>query len=153
MVKNLTALHFERQEGDKSEEKRSRDPGCFLDLMGFDQKLFDDEEQESCQSSGQRHLDNIRGEFCQEAGSADSAHHQGCITDFKLSAHSTWNALSEVADLIEPKSTNRADFIKECQSGALDNVLVAYRTFGSVEITGLWDEGLPYLHHPTITYS
>ncbi|KAK4506680.1 hypothetical protein PRZ48_000413 [Zasmidium cellare] len=57
-------------------------------------------------------------------------------------AHSTWNALSEVADLIEPKSTNRADFIKECQSGALDNVLVAYRTFGSVEITGLWDEEL-----------
>lgn len=67
--------------------------------------------------------------------------HQERITDFKISAHSTWNALSEVAELIEPKSTNRADFIKECQSGALDSVLVAYRTFGSVEITGLWDEG------------
>lgn len=43
---------------------------------------------------------------------------------------------------MEPKSTNREDFIKECQSGALNGIVAAYRTFVSVEITGLWDEEL-----------
>ncbi|EAS36255.3 glyoxylate reductase [Coccidioides immitis RS] len=57
-------------------------------------------------------------------------------------AHTEWNALSDLADLIEPRSTNREDFIEECRSGCLDGVLVAYRTFGSVSITGLIDEEL-----------
>ena len=59
-----------------------------------------------------------------------------------LSAHSTWNSLSSLADLVTPKATNRADFIAECKSGALDGVVVAYRTFDSVSITGLFDEEL-----------
>ena len=43
---------------------------------------------------------------------------------------------------MRPESRNREDFIKECQSGKLDGVVVAYRTFGSVAITGLIDEEL-----------
>ena len=54
----------------------------------------------------------------------------------------TWNALSDVAELVESQSTNRADFIQECKSGKLDGVVVAYRTFPSVSVTGLWDEEL-----------
>ncbi|EEP80486.1 hydroxyacid dehydrogenase [Uncinocarpus reesii 1704] len=57
-------------------------------------------------------------------------------------AHAAWDSLAVLADLIEPRSTNRADFLEECRSGALDGVLVAYRTFGSVSITGLIDEEL-----------
>ncbi|KAI1921912.1 glyoxylate reductase [Ophidiomyces ophidiicola] len=57
-------------------------------------------------------------------------------------AHIAWNALSDVADLIEPQSTNRQDFIEECRSGRLDGVVVAYRTFESVSITGIIDDAL-----------
>lgn len=57
-------------------------------------------------------------------------------------AHTTWFSLSNVAELLTPKSTNRQAFIEECRSGAFDNVVAVYRTFGSVEITGLWDEEL-----------
>ena len=38
--------------------------------------------------------------------------------------------------------SNRADFLKECASGGLDGVVAAYRTFGSVSITGPWDAEL-----------
>ncbi|CAK4032091.1 2-hydroxyacid dehydrogenase [Lecanosticta acicola] len=57
-------------------------------------------------------------------------------------AHEKWNSLSEIAELLEPKARNREAFIAECHSGALDNVVAVYRTFGSVEITGLWDAEL-----------
>ncbi|KAL1957824.1 hypothetical protein VTO42DRAFT_5542 [Malbranchea cinnamomea] len=57
-------------------------------------------------------------------------------------ARSTWNSLSDIAELVTPQSTNREDFIQECRSGKLDGVVVAYRTFGSVSITGLFDEEL-----------
>jgi glyoxylate reductase len=57
-------------------------------------------------------------------------------------AQETWNALSSIAELVEPRSTNRADFIRECQSGRLDGVVAVYRTFYSAEVTGLWDEDL-----------
>jgi glyoxylate reductase len=57
-------------------------------------------------------------------------------------AHSTWNALSKYATLIEPKSTNRTEFLEECRSGALDGVLAAYRTFYSYDITGQFDTEL-----------
>lgn len=57
-------------------------------------------------------------------------------------AHSTWNSLSEIAELTEPESTNRADFLAECRAGKLNDVVAAYRTFNSVSITGLWDEEL-----------
>ncbi|KAL4958457.1 D-isomer specific 2-hydroxyacid dehydrogenase [Aspergillus filifer] len=57
-------------------------------------------------------------------------------------AHSTWDSLSDIAELITPTSTNRADFIAECKAGKLDGVVVAYRTFDSVSITGMFDEEL-----------
>ena len=38
-----------------------------------------------------------------------------------------------------PKATSRQDFIDECKSGALDGVLVAYRTFDSFSLTGKID--------------
>ncbi|KIV88935.1 hypothetical protein PV10_08561 [Exophiala mesophila] len=57
-------------------------------------------------------------------------------------AHKQWDSLSELGELITPSSTNRADFIAECQSGALDGVVAAYRTFVSVKITGLFDSEL-----------
>ncbi|EXJ85052.1 D-3-phosphoglycerate dehydrogenase [Capronia epimyces CBS 606.96] len=57
-------------------------------------------------------------------------------------AHRQWETLDSVGELIRPQSTNRADFIKECKSGKLDGVVAAYRTFGSVSITGFFDEEL-----------
>ncbi|RAK91531.1 glyoxylate reductase [Aspergillus costaricaensis CBS 115574] len=59
-----------------------------------------------------------------------------------IHAHKTWSSLSDIADLIRPTATNRTEFIQECQSGALDGVIAAYRTFDSVKITGLIDEEL-----------
>ena len=56
------------------------------------------------------------------------------------SAMKTWEALSDIAELVEPQSTNRADFIKECNSGKLDGVVAVYRTAWST--AGLWDEEL-----------
>lgn len=57
-------------------------------------------------------------------------------------AQAAWDSLADVAELVRPESRNREDFIKECQSGKLDGVVVAYRTFGSVRITGMVDEEL-----------
>lgn len=57
-------------------------------------------------------------------------------------AKDVWDSLSAHGTLITPKSTNRADFMKECQSGALDGVVAAYRTFLSVHITGRFDAEL-----------
>ncbi|KAF2088824.1 hypothetical protein K490DRAFT_55449 [Saccharata proteae CBS 121410] len=55
-------------------------------------------------------------------------------------AKKTWEELSSIADLVEPQAKNRAEFIEECKSGKFDGVVAAYRTFGSVSITGLIDE-------------
>lgn len=55
-------------------------------------------------------------------------------------AHKEWATISEIATVVEPKSTTRAEFIEECKSGAFDEVVVAYRTFGSAALTGLIDE-------------
>ncbi|KAK4987657.1 glyoxylate reductase [Elasticomyces elasticus] len=57
-------------------------------------------------------------------------------------AHDTWNALSSIAELVEPGARSRAEFIEECKAGKYDGVKVAYRTFPSVSITGLFDEEL-----------
>ncbi|KKK25114.1 glyoxylate reductase, partial [Aspergillus ochraceoroseus] len=54
-------------------------------------------------------------------------------------AHKTWESLGEIAELVTPTATNRAEFIEECKSGKLDGVVVAYRTFDSATITGLID--------------
>lgn len=38
------------------------------------------------------------------------------------------------------QSTNRADFLKEAQSGAFEGVVAAFRSFTSATITGRFDE-------------
>lgn len=58
------------------------------------------------------------------------------------SAKKEWAALSSIGELIEPKARSREEFIAECKKGAFDKVVVAYRTFPSVAITGLVDEEL-----------
>lgn len=71
------------------------------------------------------------------------------------SAHSTWQSLSQLGELVAPTATNREEFLKECRDGKLDGVVAAYRTFDSVTITGKIDEevvnalprSLKYLAH------
>ncbi|KAK2732487.1 hypothetical protein FQN57_002620 [Myotisia sp. PD_48] len=67
-------------------------------------------------------------------------------------AHTAWQNLSDIGELVKPRSTNRADFIEECRSGQLDGVLVAYRTFGSASITGLFDKELVDLLPKSMKY-
>ncbi|TKW49427.1 putative 2-hydroxyacid dehydrogenase UNK4.10 [Colletotrichum tanaceti] len=57
-------------------------------------------------------------------------------------AHEAWARLGQVADIVRPKATNRAEFLEECRSGALDGVKAIYRTFASVKTTGRIDAGL-----------
>jgi len=57
-------------------------------------------------------------------------------------AHEQWNALSDIAELVEPKAKTREDFIEECSSGSFEDVVAAYRTFASVSMTGLVDNEL-----------
>lgn len=64
---------------------------------------------------------------------------QQCLT-CPNSAKDTWNALSELAELVSPESRSRPEFIEECKSGKLDGVVAAYRTFGSFDITGMFDQ-------------
>ncbi|MCJ1483528.1 hypothetical protein MMC06_003696 [Schaereria dolodes] len=57
-------------------------------------------------------------------------------------AQEAFESLSSIATIVTPKATNRAEFIKECKSGAFDGVVAVYRTFSSVDITGRFDEEL-----------
>ncbi|KAF2706764.1 glyoxylate reductase [Pleomassaria siparia CBS 279.74] len=57
-------------------------------------------------------------------------------------AHESWNSLSNLATLTNPKTHTRTGFLKECKDGEMDGVLVIYRTFASVEFTGRFDEEL-----------
>ncbi|WYZ35285.1 hypothetical protein EsH8_I_001561 [Colletotrichum jinshuiense] len=57
-------------------------------------------------------------------------------------AHDTWSDLGDIAEIIKPKATTRAEFLDECKSGALDGVVAIYRTFASVKITGRIDAEL-----------
>lgn len=58
------------------------------------------------------------------------------------SAHEEWQALADIAELIEPKGHTRQDFLDECRAGDLDGVVATYRTFESIDITGRFDEEL-----------
>ncbi|KAK8096741.1 2-hydroxyacid dehydrogenase [Apiospora kogelbergensis] len=61
-------------------------------------------------------------------------------------AHKTWAAIAQQADIVVPHSTDRAGFLEECRSGALDGVVAAYRTFSSNGTTGRLDaEAVPLL--------
>jgi len=51
-------------------------------------------------------------------------------------AHDDWKALQEHAEVIQPQSTDRAVFLKECSSPDFANVVAIYRTFESISVTG-----------------
>lgn len=57
-----------------------------------------------------------------------------------------------MADIVVPRSTDRAGFLDEAASGAFDGCLVAYRTFGSVSITGRIDPELVSALPPSLKY-
>ncbi|PNP57361.1 hypothetical protein THARTR1_02358 [Trichoderma harzianum] len=58
-------------------------------------------------------------------------------------ATSSWNALCDVAELVNAQAKNRAEFIEECTSGRLDGVVVICdRAPSSLAITGRYDEEL-----------
>lgn len=65
-----------------------------------------------------------------------------CSNSPHLSAHETWSALSTSADVVLPRSSDRQSFIQELDSGSLDGVTVAYRTFDSSSVTGNIDAEL-----------
>jgi D-3-phosphoglycerate dehydrogenase len=58
------------------------------------------------------------------------------------SAHESWSSLSSLAELVSPRARSRSEFLDECRNGQLDGILVIYRTFDSVDITGRFDEEL-----------
>jgi len=57
-------------------------------------------------------------------------------------ASEEWKSVEEIAQVLKPKSDNRVDFIKECQSGVFDGVIAILRTFKSFSITGQFDQEL-----------
>ncbi|KAJ5809829.1 glyoxylate reductase [Penicillium pulvis] len=57
-------------------------------------------------------------------------------------AHKTWDALSDVGELVKTRASNRTEFLQECREGRYDGVVAIYRTFHSISITGLIDEEL-----------
>ncbi|KAK4198346.1 putative 2-hydroxyacid dehydrogenase [Triangularia verruculosa] len=57
-------------------------------------------------------------------------------------AQSSWDDIGDIAEVLTPKSTNRADFIHEASTGAFDGCVAAYRTFDSFEVTGKVDAEL-----------
>ncbi|KAF2018700.1 glyoxylate reductase [Aaosphaeria arxii CBS 175.79] len=59
-----------------------------------------------------------------------------------LRAHEAWESLSSLAEIVSPKAQDRTEFLEECRNGAFDKVLVIYRTFESVALTGCFDEEL-----------
>lgn len=61
---------------------------------------------------------------------------------FKNSAQKTWDALSDVGELVKTRASNRTEFLQECREGKYDGVVAIYRTFHSISITGLIDEEL-----------
>ncbi|KAH8727621.1 glyoxylate/hydroxypyruvate reductase [Phaeosphaeriaceae sp. PMI808] len=69
-------------------------------------------------------------------------------------AHATnsWKSLSSLAELVESRARNRIEFIEECSTGRLDNALVIYRTFESVDTTGRFDEEVINLLPATVKF-
>ncbi|KAL8901015.1 MAG: hypothetical protein Q9207_005421, partial [Kuettlingeria erythrocarpa] len=68
--------------------------------------------------------------------------HQANTLPGSEAARSAYDSLCTLAELITPKSSNPADFLAECRSGAFDGARVVYRTFQSVSITGRIEGGV-----------
>jgi glyoxylate reductase len=55
----------------------------------------------------------------------------------------SWNALSDIAELVGPQAQNRAEFIEVCKSGKLDGVVaICDRAPSSHAVTGKFDKEL-----------
>ncbi|KAB5523860.1 D-isomer specific 2-hydroxyacid dehydrogenase [Coniochaeta sp. 2T2.1] len=67
-------------------------------------------------------------------------------------ANASWSEISQLADIITPKSTDRPSFLAEAKSGAFDGCVVAYRTFESFDITGKVDEEMLSALPPSLRY-
>lgn len=80
--------------------------------------------------------------FQREENDVTLAHRVLLTDDLLHSASGSWTSLSQYARLIKSSAKTRTEFFHECQSGVLDGVLVVYRTFESVELTGRFDEQL-----------
>ena len=63
-----------------------------------------------------------------------------------------------MADLVEPKATNRKDFIAECKAGDLDGVVACFRTFDSIdggvdsEIVEALPKSLKFICHNGVSF-
>ncbi|KAL8737315.1 MAG: hypothetical protein Q9181_001806 [Wetmoreana brouardii] len=60
----------------------------------------------------------------------------GVGVGISATAQSAFDALSPLADIVTPKSSEPADFLEECRSGAFNGTKAVFRTFESVSITG-----------------
>lgn len=67
-------------------------------------------------------------------------------------AHDAWSRITEIADIITPKSTTRSEFLTECSSGAFSFCSIAYRTFDSTTLTGPLDPLLISSLPPSLKY-
>ncbi|KAG6010998.1 hypothetical protein E4U21_000028 [Claviceps maximensis] len=63
-------------------------------------------------------------------------------------AHSEFDQLSNVADVMQVTSGSREEFLRDCDAGKYNNVVAISRTFDSVGITGRFDAEL-ISHLPT----
>ncbi|KAF5026303.1 hypothetical protein F66182_1625 [Fusarium sp. NRRL 66182] len=57
-------------------------------------------------------------------------------------AHDELASLSEIVDIVKPKSTDRAGFLEETRSGAFEGISAIYRTNKTVDTTGIFDAEL-----------
>jgi len=55
------------------------------------------------------------------------------------SPRDVWSALSSAYTVITPTATDHTSFLTECRSGAFSTCTAAYRTFGSLSLTGPLD--------------
>ena len=68
------------------------------------------------------------------------------------SADDAWATIADIADIVTPKSTDRAGFLAESASGAFDGCTVAYRTFDSFSTTGRIDAELVAALPPSLRF-
>ncbi|KAL8936220.1 MAG: hypothetical protein Q9211_004290, partial [Gyalolechia sp. 1 TL-2023] len=58
------------------------------------------------------------------------------LTGSSDKARAEYDALSSLADLVAPKSSNRTEFLEECRAGAFQGTKAVFNTLGGVSITG-----------------
>ncbi|KAK8063542.1 glyoxylate reductase [Apiospora saccharicola] len=64
-------------------------------------------------------------------------------------AHETWAAIAQQADVIVPQSTDRAGFLAECRSGALDGYICHNGAgYDSIDIAACTARGIGVSHTP-----